>query len=130
MRAVQNYSCQDWDAVGVPELEGGGEGGPELSPHVHHLHDGIFLDNYSSELGLICNLQKWSWLGPTQIEQSGPSIRPLKIRYNFHHFTFPKLPVNPHTFCMGIDESPCQGPQDLPNAPLTPPQRILGAHKT
>ena len=22
---------------------------------------------------------------------------------------------------MGIDESPCQGPQDLPNAPLTPP---------
>jgi len=26
VRAVQNYSCQDWDAVGVPELEGGAKG--------------------------------------------------------------------------------------------------------
>ena len=26
MRAVQNYRQQDWDAVGVPELEGGAEG--------------------------------------------------------------------------------------------------------
>ena len=28
VRAVQNHREQDWDAVGVPELEGGGEGGP------------------------------------------------------------------------------------------------------
>ena len=26
MRAVQNYREQDWDAVGVPELEGGAKG--------------------------------------------------------------------------------------------------------
>jgi hypothetical protein len=32
VRAVQNHRHQDWDAVGVPELEGGAEGGPELSP--------------------------------------------------------------------------------------------------
>ena len=52
VRAVQNHRDQDWDAVGVPELEGGGEGAPELSPHVHHRHDGIFLSALSSELVL------------------------------------------------------------------------------
>lgn len=26
MRAVQNHRDQDWDAVGVPELEGGAKG--------------------------------------------------------------------------------------------------------
>ena len=26
VRAVQNHRHQDWDAVGVPELEGGAEG--------------------------------------------------------------------------------------------------------
>ena len=55
VRAVQNHREQDWDAVGVPELEGGrrgGEGAPELSPPVHHLHDGIFLDAFGSELVL------------------------------------------------------------------------------
>ena len=31
MRAVQNYMEQDWDAVGVPELEGGAKG-PLRSP--------------------------------------------------------------------------------------------------
>ena len=44
MKAVQNYWNQDWDTVAVPELEGEGEGAPELSP-VHYRHVGIFLPN-------------------------------------------------------------------------------------
>ena len=55
VRAVQNHSYQDWDAVGVPELEVG-EGGllnsPSCTPHAHRRHPGIFLDPFGSELVL------------------------------------------------------------------------------
>ena len=48
----------------------------------------------------------------------------------FSSLLFLEFPRRPHIFCMGIDESPSQGPQDLPTTPLTPPHRTLGAHKT
>ena len=55
VRAVQNHRHQDWDAVGVPELEvgaGGSLSSPSCTPHVHHLLAGIFLDAFGSELVL------------------------------------------------------------------------------
>ena len=55
VRAVQNHRHQDWDAVGVPELEvvaGGLLNSPSCTPHAHHIHDGIFLGLFGSELVL------------------------------------------------------------------------------
>ena len=55
VRAVQNHRHQDWDAVGVPELEVGAGGplsSPSCTPHVHHLHAGIFFSAFGSELVL------------------------------------------------------------------------------
>ena len=52
MRAVQNYREQDWDAVGVPELEGGAKG---------VLSSPLMFTTFMTEFFLITMISVLSW---------------------------------------------------------------------
>ena len=51
VRAVQNHRDQDWDAVGVPELEGGAKG-PLISP--------LMFTTFMTEFFLVPIVLSWS----------------------------------------------------------------------
>ena len=67
MRAVQNHSCQDWDAVGVPELEGGSW---TLPPAL------LMFTTFMTEFFLLPLDLSWSW---AEISKNGLGAFPLKV---------------------------------------------------